>query len=160
MAPIINRPLSLFALREANIKRQAERRANHMDGSMIDAEFRCIEFSGEAGEVADAFKKHLRWKRGIEGKTATLRDIADEMGDTLITLDLLAMELGIDLAAAVQNKFNESSDALNLNTKLHHINSETFADPDAPEEPEIVLGRGAVAGGALNSPTVHGKDTL
>ncbi len=75
----------------------------------VDSLFRMVEIFGEAGELAEALKKHTRGMRGIKGSTADLTDIADEMADVIIAVDLLAMDLGIDLSAAVPIKFNKTS---------------------------------------------------
>ncbi len=92
-------------LRGANRRRQMEWPGN----DKADVAFRAIEVAGEAGEVAEAVKKFLRAERGIKGSTASAQDIADEMGDLLVSLDLLADALGIDLGRAVEAKFNLTS---------------------------------------------------
>jgi NTP pyrophosphatase (non-canonical NTP hydrolase) len=81
-------------LRAANVMRQAEWEGNEQ----ADTAFRALEVADEAGELCGAVKKLLRAQRGIAGSTLTLQDVADEIGDTVISLDLLANELGIDLA--------------------------------------------------------------
>lgn len=102
-------------LRDANRVRQAEWPGNEK----ADMPFRAIEFSGEAGELMEAIKKHLRGVRGIEGSDASLADVADEMGDVLICLDLLADEMGIDLSEAVILKFNKTSRKYGFQTALN-----------------------------------------
>jgi NTP pyrophosphatase (non-canonical NTP hydrolase) len=68
---------------------------------------------GELGEAANVAKKLARVRDGIPGNTSSeeeLRaDLADEIADTLIYLDLLAQSQGIDLARAVVAKFNKTS---------------------------------------------------
>lgn len=80
-----------------------------------DVAFKAIEFAGETGELMEAIKKFLRVERGIMGSTATKQDIADEMGDVLISLDLLAAAMGIDLSEAVRSKFNATSEKYHIN---------------------------------------------
>lgn len=109
-----NQPLSFEMLREANIARQLEWPGNEK----CDLAFRAIEFSEEAGEVAGAIKKYLRGQRGIAGSKMTIGDIADEMGDVLVSLDLVAGMLGINLAKAAANKFNATSEKVGLQTRL------------------------------------------
>lgn len=46
------------------------------------------------------------------------RGHVNEMGDVLVTLDLLADELGIDLSSAVADKFNKTSIKNGLQTRL------------------------------------------
>ncbi|MFV1620489.1 MazG-like family protein [Phaeobacter sp. JH20_26] len=106
--------LSFDALRAANRERQQEWPGNEK----ADVAFRAIEVAGEFGEVSEAVKKHLRAVRGIKGSTATIGDIAEEMADALIALDLLADELGIGLGAAVARKFNLTSVKYELATRL------------------------------------------
>ncbi|WP_428526794.1 MazG-like family protein [Roseibium sp.] len=80
--------------------------------------FRGLEVAGEFGEVAEALKKYLRGTRGIKGSTADLQDVANEMADAIIALDLLADQMGIDLGAAVTRKFNATSQKYGLETRL------------------------------------------
>ncbi|EEE43363.1 MazG-like family protein [Roseibium alexandrii] len=101
-------------LREANITRQKEWPGN----DQADIAFRGLEVAGEFGEVAEALKKYLRGTRGIKGSTADLQDVADEMADAIIALDLLADQMGIDLGAAVAQKFNRTSKKYGLVTRL------------------------------------------
>jgi len=101
-------------LRGANVNRQKEWPGNEH----ADVAFRAIELAGEAGEVAEAVKKFLRAELGIKGSTATKDDIADEMGDMLVALDLLANQLGIDLGKAVERKFNATSKKYGMRTYI------------------------------------------
>ena len=106
--------LTFGALRQANNIRQMEWPGN----DKADVAFRAIEVAGEFGEVAEAVKKHLRAERGIKGSTATPSDVADEMADAIISLDLLADEMGIDLSEAVARKFNLTSVKYGLQARL------------------------------------------
>lgn len=101
-------------LSQANLSRQAE-----WPGSdKADLGFRMLEVFGETGELAEALKKYTRAQRGIAGTTATLENIADEMGDVVIALNLLALQLNIDLGEATANKFNKTSVKYGLRTRL------------------------------------------
>lgn len=106
--------ITFNVLRGANRRRQQEWPGNEK----ADTAFRAIELSGEAGEVAEAIKKLLRAERGIKGSTATREDVADEMGDLLVSLDLLADSLGINLGDAVRRKFNATSEKYGMRTYL------------------------------------------
>jgi NTP pyrophosphatase (non-canonical NTP hydrolase) len=106
--------ITFNVLRDANRNRQKEWPGN----DKADVAFRAIELAGEAGEVCEAVKKWLRHARGIKGSTATTQDVADEMGDLLVSLDLLADELGIDLGAAVRRKFNKTTEKYGMRTYL------------------------------------------
>jgi len=101
-------------LRRANVNRQKEWPGNEH----ADVAFRAIELAGEAGEVAEAVKKFLRAERGIKGSTATKEDVAAEMGDLLVSLDLLANQMGIDLGEAVRRKFNMTSEKYGMRTYI------------------------------------------
>lgn len=78
-------------------------------------EFSCIEFAGEAGEVSDAVKKYIRTRDGIAGNKSGISldmlkiAIMEEMGDVLISMDLLARDLDINLSDCVPMKFNKTS---------------------------------------------------
>lgn len=106
--------LTFSDLRKANVNRQAEWPGN----DQADVAFRAVEVAGEFGEVSEAVKKYLRAERGIKGSIASCDDIADEMADAIIALDLLADELGIDLASAVSAKFNRTSEKYDLRTRI------------------------------------------
>jgi NTP pyrophosphatase (non-canonical NTP hydrolase) len=115
-------------LRGANKRRQQEWPGNEH----ADTAFRAIELAGEAGEVAEAVKKFLRAERGIKGSTATKEDIALEMGDMLVSLDLLAESLGINLGEAVRRKFNATSEKYGMRTYIGsdgdwHLHPETIS---------------------------------
>lgn len=101
-------------LRAANVTRQTEWPGN----DKADIAFRGLEVAGEFGEVAEALKKYLRGQRGIRGSTATLDDVASEMADAIIALDLLGNQLDIDLGAAVARKFNATSEKYGLKTRI------------------------------------------
>lgn len=69
--------------------------------------------AGELGEAMNVAKKLNRVRDGIPGNERTpeqLRaDLADELADTFIYLDLTAQSQGIDLAAAIRSKFDRTS---------------------------------------------------
>lgn len=66
--------------------------------------------AGEMGEACNVVKKLNRERDGIVGNNLALAELRAQLGheiaDTLIYLDLLAAAAGIDLAAAVVDKFN------------------------------------------------------
>lgn len=72
--------------------------------------------AGEAGEVCNAVKKLNRIDRGIQQakgpktREEAIAEIAKEIGDTFIYLDLLAQRLGIDIAQAIADTFNRVSE--------------------------------------------------
>jgi len=108
--------LSFAALRRVNLPRC--RRWNH---GMRLHEFAwsagdwALAMVGEAGELANQVKKLRRIECGVPSTRDPSREellslIADEMGDVVSYLDLLAAYLGIDLASAVAGKFNSVSE--------------------------------------------------
>jgi NTP pyrophosphatase (non-canonical NTP hydrolase) len=71
---------------------------------------------GELGEAANVAKKINRERDGIPGNTEPIEILrgylADEIADAFIYLDLLAQSQGIDLATAVRNKFDRTSEKI------------------------------------------------
>lgn len=98
-------------LRYANIQRQKRWHNNQPWNAM---EWGCA-MAGEAGEACNAAKKFHRIATGIASTNnpASLEDaranLKTEIGDTLVYLDLMAHECGIDLAEAVRDTFNRVS---------------------------------------------------
>lgn len=89
-----------------------------------DIEFRCIEFAGEAGEVSDAVKKLLRHDRGVggnggKGRDALITALIEEVGDALISLDMLADAMGIDMRDAIVEKLNKTSRKNGIPVMMH-----------------------------------------
>lgn len=72
-----------------------------------------IAAAGEFGEAMNIIKKLNRERDGITGnsksKIELLYDLADELADTIIYLDLLAARVDIDLSAAIVKKYNQTS---------------------------------------------------
>jgi len=101
-------------LRQKNIERQKL----WSGAANVDVLFRAVEFAGEAGEVANAVKKIYRSKNGIIGNNKDINDLMEnlieEIGDVLITIDLLANEYDINLEHAVKMKFNKTSNKVNI----------------------------------------------
>lgn len=78
---------------------------------------------GELGEAANKIKKLNRIRLGMVGnKSATeaqLRtDLAEELADTAIYLDLLAQACGVDLGTEIIAKFNKTSKELGFPERL------------------------------------------
>lgn len=67
------------------------------DGSVNLHDFYLLGMLGEAGEVANVVKKHIRGSDGGEG-------IGAELADVLTYLLLLADELGVDIVAEYEAK--------------------------------------------------------
>ena len=115
--------LNLTALRNTNKARRDEWAAR--DGSMtwLSVDW-SNELAGETGEACNVVKKLRRIETGYRpDPRGTTRDtllakLAEELGDVIICVDLLAMFYDIDLASAVISKFNRTSNEQGLETKL------------------------------------------
>jgi NTP pyrophosphatase (non-canonical NTP hydrolase) len=124
----------LQKLREANQTRQ-----KHWPGPRASTEFRVIEFAGEAGEVSNAVKKLIRHDNGTAGNTVLEREalveaLKEEIGDVLITIDMVAERYGIDLADAFVSKFNKTSRKVGIGVLIHPqtLDAVTVEDPNSP----------------------------
>ncbi len=115
-------PLDFDTLRDANIRRNGEWRATGGSvGSVTDKlplAFRAAELAGEAGEACNEIKKLERHRLGLVGGKTDLEGLRQELADVLISVDLIAMDLEIDLAAAVREKFNATSQKHGMKTLL------------------------------------------
>lgn len=101
-------------LRDANIARQNEWDSDNR----ITLAYRGNELAGEVGEACNVIKKLERERLGIRGSRDTVQHLAEELADVVICADLIAMAEGIDLDAAVANKFNATSEKVGLATRL------------------------------------------
>lgn len=108
--------MSLAALRAANVSRGHE--WTNKAKEVPTASFWGVELAGEVGEVCNKIKKLERERMGMVGSRATIDDLAHEIGDALICLDLLAMHYNIDLDVAMANAFNKKSEELGLVTRI------------------------------------------
>jgi NTP pyrophosphatase (non-canonical NTP hydrolase) len=103
-------------LRAANTARQVEWFKGGDQKS--DLAYRGNELAGEVGEACNVIKKLERERHGWRGSRATVADLADELADVVICVDLIGESTGIDLQAAVARKFNATSEKYGLATKL------------------------------------------
>lgn len=106
--------MDFIELRKANLKRHKE----WADGVVLPLSFRGLELAGEAGETCNKLKKMERNRLGIVGGDYDIDGVAEELADVLICADLIAMDLGIDLAIAVRAKFNKTSEKNGLVTRI------------------------------------------
>ncbi len=111
---VIENSLSFSQLRRSNIERQHEWDSDNN----ISLSYRGNELAGETGEACNIIKKIERERLGIKGSRATKDQLAEELADIIICTDLIAMHEGIDLAKAVQDKFNSTSKKVGLKTRL------------------------------------------
>lgn len=100
--------LTLKQLAEANIARGKQwvlPDAKERPGLLFSA----VELSGEVGELCNAIKKWERLRLGMPGGLYDAENIADELADVLISVNLLAIKCEVDLEKAVIQKFNKTS---------------------------------------------------
>lgn len=103
-----------WGLREANVARAEEWHS----GVDISLSFRGNELAGETGEACNLIKKLDRERLGLIGSRATVAQLAEELADVIICVDLIAMELDLDMDVEVARKFNKTSIARGLKTRM------------------------------------------
>lgn len=88
---------------------------------------------GELGEAANIAKKLNRIRDGIDAANAAHEtkdylqsELADEIADTFLYLDLTAASEGIDLASAVATKFNKTSEKLGAPHRLSILRADAY----------------------------------
>jgi NTP pyrophosphatase (non-canonical NTP hydrolase) len=101
---------------ERNLRRcQAKNGFNHPLHSWTLSDWMTATM-GELGEAANIVKKLNRVRDGIPGNTETVHqlrsNLADELADTLIYLDLLAQAAGFNLEAIRDRKFEKTSEKI------------------------------------------------
>ena len=101
-------------LQNANVQRQKEWDTDSQIGPL----FRAVELGGEVGEILNVVKKLERERMGIAGSRDTIEHLEQEIADGYISLGLIAMEYNIDVPKAIAKKFNSTSNANGLKTKL------------------------------------------
>lgn len=117
--PVSGETIDYPTLRTANEARQLE----WDEDNQITLAYRGNEFAGEAGEVCNVIKKLERERMGIRGSRDTVEHLAEELADTVICADLIAMQAGIDLDAAVAYKFNATSEKVGLPQRLRTLSA-------------------------------------
>jgi hypothetical protein len=101
-------------LREANIARHGE----WCKGEAVPILFRAVECAGEVGELCNELKKLWREQQGYVGSRSDIEKVYDELGDAVVTLDLIAMDLGVALDWVGRRKFNKTSAKYGLKTRV------------------------------------------
>lgn len=110
----MNDEITFTDLKFANGRRQQEWDPD----DQITPAFRGTELGGEVGEALNCIKKLERERMGIRGSRTTREHLAEELADIVICTDLIASMYQINLAEAIKNKFNKTSDANGLETHL------------------------------------------
>jgi NTP pyrophosphatase (non-canonical NTP hydrolase) len=114
------KPLSFADLRATSLARSARWHPRGINQwSLSDWG---VAAAGEMGEALNVIKKMNRERDGAPGNSVSadfLRlQLADEIADTVIYLDILAASEGISLAAAIVSKFNRTSAKLGFPERL------------------------------------------
>lgn len=137
--------LHFDALRAANVARCEE--VFHLLQDWTPTDW-ATAFGGEAGE-AQNFVKKLRRLDGADANQDTnehrielIRNVGLELADTVIYADLLAARLGIDLGAAVREKFNlvsrERRSRFLLKSPVEEVNALKAAEEIAGAQMETI----------------------
>jgi NTP pyrophosphatase (non-canonical NTP hydrolase) len=104
--------LTLEALREVNVSRC--KRWHPPESTPWTAADWSNALCGEAGELANVIKKIRRHETGAVNEGDPTKEqlqamAAAELADVIIYADLLGAYLGVDLGAAIREKFNKTS---------------------------------------------------
>ena len=68
-------------------------------------------------------------------------EIADEIADCVIYLDLLSQSIGLNLGEIVRNKFNKTSDKINSDIKINQY-MEKYVGKGKIPNPDLKIGYG------------------
>lgn len=88
---------------------QVERQKLWDPGAILDLSYLGNAAAGEMGEACNVIKKLERERHGLPGSRANVGQLADELADVVLYLDLIAMKIGVDLEVAIRDKFNRDS---------------------------------------------------
>lgn len=109
-----NGGVTIARLQEAHLVRQEE----WCPDQKPDLSFRGNEMAGETGEACNVIKKLERERHGWRGSRDTHEHLGQELADVVHTAVLCAITAGIDLEPFVVEKFNATSEANGLTTRL------------------------------------------
>jgi NTP pyrophosphatase (non-canonical NTP hydrolase) len=106
--------LSFASLRAANDTRQPQWET----GAEFSLEYLGCALAGEVGEACNIIKKLVRAQLTPKGTRATDEQLASELADCIIYIDLIARKKNINLSEAVISKFNLVSKKFDLGVEL------------------------------------------
>ena len=112
--------ISFSDLRAANSARAVEW-SKPLGSGTAEILFRSNELGGETGEALNVVKKYVRYTSGVAGGVNAEESraaLAEELADVVICADRVAEYFGINLAEAVAEKFNKTSDKHGFKTHL------------------------------------------
>lgn len=104
----------LGRLREANRSRQAEWDSQ----GKLSLSYLGNAIAGEVGEACNVIKKLDREALGLRGSRASMSELAEELADVVIYIDILAERCGIDLELAIVEKFNKTSEKYGFGVRM------------------------------------------
>lgn len=112
--PDYKKPRMFTSLMAANIARQHLWNGTNPDGTPVSNGplYAALELGGEVGELLNVVKKLERERLGRAGSRVAPDAFADELGDVMICVYLLASEKGLDPMQCAAAKFNKTSKAL------------------------------------------------
>lgn len=116
--------LSIRSLQKAHVDRQEE----WCPDQKPDLSFRGNEMAGEVGEACNVVKKLERERHGWRGSRSTKEKLAEELADVVHCAILTAITAGIDLEPAVIAKFNATSEANGLASRIASTVGLSMAD--------------------------------
>jgi len=99
-------------------------------------QFRSNELAGDAGETANQVKKYIRHLKGMRGPDDSIEKISEEIGDVIISAILLAVELDLNPAHCVVDKYNKTSEKYNIPLALSSLNLSIAEEVEEVEEVE------------------------
>lgn len=111
-------PLTFVELRAANVSRLKEFPGHRENEDQWTANDWAVALVGEVGELCNKLKKIRRGVPNPGDQLPSRQEIVDELADCQMYLDLLAANLTVDLAEATRSKFNRTSDAFGLKTRM------------------------------------------
>ena len=109
--------LSFEEFRKANASRREEQAGGGTEESWFLTDW-TNALAGEAGELCNFAKKIRRARPNDPTLEESKTDLAYELADIVTYADLIASKLGIDLGAAMREKFNIVSDRVGSKFKL------------------------------------------
>jgi NTP pyrophosphatase (non-canonical NTP hydrolase) len=94
----------------------------------IERALMTLDHAAVVGKVSNIVKKRVREDRGIRGSRASLSDLADELADDVITAYLLGRKYDIDVDAAIERKFNATTEKMGLHVLLDLTSNRSESD--------------------------------
>lgn len=129
-----------------------ERNKEWQGATDLSASFRINELLGEVGELCNVIKKLERERLGIRGSRDTLEHLAEELGDGVICLMLVANEFNLKVLTEWHYTDRElpTDYALDLGIALGRLCEEARANHANATRAQIMKAMGALRGIAVH----------